>query len=68
MPGTLVKYFWQEFVKNLGCLRFHPVSVMDFVNIDINRITYATMNYSVKQRVSDKNSDVIHLATSLELL
>ena len=67
MPDGLVKRFWQEFVKILSCIRFHPLSMMDFVNIDTKRIMYVTMIYSAKQRVSGKNSDVIRLGTSLEL-
>ena len=68
MPDGLVKRFWQEFVKILSRIRFHPLSMMDFVNIDTKRIMYVTMIYSAKQRVSGKNSDVIRLGTSLELL
>ena len=67
MPDGLVKRFWQEFVKILSGIRFHPLSMMDFVNIDTKRIMYVTMIYSAKQRVSGKNSDVIRLGTSLEL-
>ena len=67
MPDGLVKRFWQEFVKILSRIRFHHLSMMDFVNIDTKRIMYVTMIYSAKQRVSGKNSDVIRLGTSLEL-
>ena len=67
MPDGLVKRFWQEFVKILSRIRFDPLSMMDFVNIDTKRIMYVTMIYSAKQRVSGKKSDVIRLGTSLEL-
>ena len=52
MPDGLVKRFWQEFVKILSRIQFHPLSMMDFVNIDTKRIMYVTMIYSAKQRVS----------------
>ena len=41
---------------------------MEFVNIDIRRIMYATMKYNVKQRIAGHNFSVIRLTTSLELV